>query len=103
MLSLQQAGVSAGVVKPIWSVLDDPHLRGRGFFRKVQRAHLGEYLATTPWFRESQEPLEIRRVAPTLGEHSREVFARVTGLTGEQVDALESSGITGTVATRKRA
>jgi len=103
MLSLQQAGVSAGVVKPIWSVLDDPHLRSRGFFRKVQRAHLGEYLATTPWFRESQEPLEIRRVAPTLGEHSREVFSRVAGLTGVQVDALESSGITGTVATRKRA
>lgn len=103
MRSLQRAGVSAGVVKPIWSVLDDPHLRSRGFFRKVQRAHLGEYLATTPWFRESQEPLEICRVAPTLGEHSHEVFSRVTGLTAEQVEALESSGITGTVATRKRA
>lgn len=99
---LQLAGVSAGVVKPIWSVLEDPHLRSRGFFQKVQREHLGEYLATTPWFRERQQPLDISRVAPTLGEHSREVFSRVIGLTQEQVDALEKSGITGTLATRKR-
>lgn len=100
---LQRAGVGAGVVKPIGSVLEDPHLRSRGFFQKVQRAHLGEYLATTPWFRESEQPLAISRVAPTLGEHSREVFSRVIGLTQAQMDALEKSGITGTAATKKRA
>ena len=101
MRVLQMAGVSAGVARPVWGVLEDPHLRSRGFFKKVHREYLGEYLATTPWFRETERPVEISRLAPTLGEHSREVLSRVIGLAEEQVFALEKSGITGTVATKK--
>lgn len=101
MRELQMAGIGAGVVKPVWRVLDDPHFNDRGFFKKIPRAYLGEYLATTPWFRETVAPTEIVRPAPTLGEHSREVFARVLGMTREQQQALEDCGITGTLATRK--
>lgn len=101
MRELQMAGIGAGVVKPVWHVLDDPHFNDRGFFKKIPRAYLGEYLTTTPWFRETVAPTEVVRPAPTLGEHSREVFARVLGMTREQQQALEDCGITGTLATRK--
>ena len=101
MRKLQTAGVGAGVVRPVWHVLNDPHLKHRGFFTKIPRAYLGEYLATTPWFRETDSPTRIVRPAPTLGEHSREVFWRVLGMTQEQQQELEDRGITGTCATRK--
>ena len=101
MRELQMAGISAGVVNPIWDVLDDPHFIDRGFFKKIPRAYLGEYLATTPWFRETATPMEVVRPAPTLGEHSREIFSRVLGLTQEQQLRLEEHGITGTSATKR--
>lgn len=103
MGELQRAGVRAGVVKPVWRVLDDPHLRDRGFFKKIPRAYLGEYLTTTPWFRETAAPTEVVRPAPTLGEHSREIFSRVLGMTQARQQSLEACGITGTSATKKSA
>jgi crotonobetainyl-CoA:carnitine CoA-transferase CaiB-like acyl-CoA transferase len=39
-------------------------------------------------------PSEIRRPAPTLGEHSREVLAEA-GLSGAEIDALAASGALG--------
>ncbi len=101
MQELQMAGVSAGVVKPIWNVLDDPHLKSRGFFKTIPRDFIGEYIATTPWFREKTFPMPIVRPAPTLGEHSQEVFFRVLGMNEEQYQALKESGITGNEATKK--
>jgi crotonobetainyl-CoA:carnitine CoA-transferase CaiB-like acyl-CoA transferase len=102
MNKLQQAGICAGVVKPVWEVQEDIHLRSRGVFTNIYREHIGEYLATTAVFRESDLPMKIIRSAPTLGEHSREVFNRVLGLSEEQFFKLEEKGITGTQATIKR-
>lgn len=101
MHTLQHAGVCAGVVKSMAEVLHDPHLRARGFFQPVQRAWVGEYLATTPYFRQGPGPTPLRRVSPTLGEHTREVLSRTLGLTGEQITALEQQGISGTAARPK--
>jgi len=101
MRELQMAGIAAGVVKPVWHVLDDPHFKDRGFFKKTPRAYLGEYIATAPWFRETVAPMEIVRPAPTLGEHSHEVFSLVLGMTQEQQQSLVDYGITGSVAIKK--
>lgn len=103
MRELQKASVAAGVVQPIWRVMEDAHLNDRGFFSRIPRAYLGEYMATTAWFRETASATQLVRPAPTLGEHNREVFSRVLGLTQEQQQVLEDSGITGTSATRKGA
>ena len=45
--------------------------------------------------------MPIVRPAPTLGEHSQEVFFRVLGMNEEQYQALKESGITGNEATKK--
>ncbi|GLC90810.1 CoA transferase [Cupriavidus sp. TA19] len=100
---LQQAGVAAGVVRPMSQVLEDIHLRARGFWREVERAHIGTYTASTPWFRTGPQPTPVRNVAPTLGEHTEAVLSRVLGLGADQIADLERQGITGTVAKPKRA
>ncbi len=103
MSELQQAGISAGVVKPIWTVLRDPHFRSRHFFTEISRAYIGEFLATTPWFRDPDAPIMTVRPAPTLGEHNSEVFARVLGMSKEEQQKLEKAGIIGNTATKKAA
>lgn len=102
MDELQNAGIAAGVVKPVWEIQDDIHLMSRGVFRQIHREYLGEYLATTPIFRETDTPLKSIRSAPTLGEHSQEVFERILGINSEQFLKLEQKGITGTQAIMKR-
>lgn len=103
MRCLQEAGVAAGVVRPMWQVLQDPHLQARGFWQQLDRAHSGTYTASAAWFREGAEPMPIRNAAPTLGEHTDEVLTRVLGLTPEQIEDLERQGITGKAARPKRA
>ena len=101
MYELQNAGVCAAVVKPVWQTLEDIHLRSRGVFTTMYRKYLGEFLATTPIFREYETTTEVVRPAPTLGEHSQEIFKKLLGLTDEKIRELEEKGITGTLATSK--
>ena len=67
----------------------------------MYRKYLGEFLATTPIFREYETTTEVVRPAPTLGEHSQEIFKKLLGLTDEKIRELEEKGITGTLATSK--
>lgn len=103
MRHLQQAGIPAGVVRPMAQVLEDAHLRARGFWREVERPWVGTYMASTAWFRTGRKPMPIRHVSPTLGEHTDEVLSRVLGLSPDRIAQLEQSGITGTAARRKSA
>jgi crotonobetainyl-CoA:carnitine CoA-transferase CaiB-like acyl-CoA transferase len=101
MRLLQQAGIAAGVVRPMSQVLQDSHLHARGFWREVERAHIGTYTASTAWFRTGSDAMPIRNVAPTLGEHTEDMLTRVLGLSAEQIAQLERMGITGKAAQPK--
>ncbi len=103
MHALQHAGVGAAVVRPMKDVLHDPHLRRRGFLQPVTRPHVGEYLATAPYLRTGTEPLPTRNLAPTLGEHNREVLGGLLGLPPERLAALDAAGVTGTAAVPRSA
>lgn len=98
MRLLQESGIAAGVVRPMREVLHDAHLHARGFWREADREYVGRFLASTAWFRTGPEPMDIRQVAPTLGQHTQEVLTRVLGLTPDQVRELERQGITGRTA-----
>ena len=95
MQALQAAGVAAAVARPMAQVLQDPHLRARGFWQQVERAHVGTYTANTAWFRSGTAPTPTRSVSPTLGQHTDAVLARVLGLDAAQLADLAQRGITG--------
>lgn len=101
MATLQRAGVAAGAVRSIEQLLQDRHLHARGFWQPVTRAHVGTYLSSTPFFRLARAALPLRQVAPTLGEHTDAVLARVLGCTPGQLAALAQQGVTGRTAQRK--
>ncbi len=54
-----------------------------------------------PW-KMSATPGEVRWPSPTLGQHNREVFGGLLGLTSDDVKALEETGVIGTKPTGSR-
>ena len=92
---LQARGVPAG---PSWGVRDlaaDGDLRGRGYLAVVDHAELGpREIAGTPG-RFSAMPDRGYRPSPLLGEHNREVFGGLLGLTDAELGELRAEGVIG--------
>ena len=99
---LQAAGVPAGPVLRGPDLLADRHYAERGTFITVDHPHVGpKQYPGLPW-KMSRTPGEVRWPSPTLGQHNREIFNGLLGLTGEEIDALESGGVIGTKPTGSR-
>lgn len=74
---LQDADIPFTPVKSPRDLLDDPHLRAIGFFDEVRHPTEGEIRNIGIPVRFSRTPGSIRRLAPTLGEHSAELRREV--------------------------
>lgn len=98
MRSLQAQGVCAGAAMTAADLVEDPHLKQRGFLQQLERAGGMRTYAGRP-FRIPRIPIAIRHVA-TLGEHNEAVLREVAGLTSQEIRALESDGV---IANRPRA
>jgi len=88
LAALQAAGVPAGLVQNASEVLADEHLRERGYFVTLEHAEAGARVYDGPGFRLSGTPVELRRPAPLLGEHTWEIATDVLGLDGDEVGQL---------------
>ncbi len=99
---LQAAGVPAGQVLRGPDLLEDKHYAERGTFVNVDHPQVGpKQYPGIPW-KMSRTPGEVRWPSPTLGQHNREIFGGLLGLTGEEIDTLESDGVIGTKPTGSR-
>ena len=99
---LQSAGVPAGPVLRGPDLLADGHYAERGTFVTVDHSQVGpKQYPGLPW-KMSGTPGEVRWPSPTLGQHNHEIFGGLLGLTGKEIDALESGGVIGTKPTGSR-
>lgn len=101
MAELQAARIPAGAVRTVTQILQDPHLRARGFWKEVDRPFIGRFTSSSTIFRHNGQPMPMPRVAPTLGEHSAEILERILGLQHADIQALEAAGVIGSVASPK--
>jgi benzylsuccinate CoA-transferase BbsF subunit len=93
MAVLQSRGVPAGVVQNTRDIMtSDPQLRARGHWVRMNHAEMGESIYNAPPFRFSEVPVRLRRPAPLLGEHTREVCAEL-GLEDSEIDELTEQGV----------
>ncbi|MBI2614284.1 MAG: CoA transferase [Gemmatimonadetes bacterium] len=91
--ALERAGVPAGPVLTIGEMLDHPQTAARAMRTRVPHAKLGavETLGFPIHLRAT--PAEVRRGAPMLGEHTREVLAEFGYQTGEIEELVKAGAV----------
>lgn len=90
---LQAAGVPAGFMRRLHEYEDDPHLQARGFFRTLVQPGLpAPILMENGPVKALNLPDPDLRPAPFLAQHTREVAARLLGLSPEQIEESIAAG-----------
>jgi len=85
------ASVAAGPVYEFDEVFADPQVAHLGIVTEVDQPGHGRMRMLAPPFRASATPPLIRRPAPRLGEHTREVLAEL-GLDESEIERLAKVG-----------
>jgi crotonobetainyl-CoA:carnitine CoA-transferase CaiB-like acyl-CoA transferase len=89
---LQSEGIEAVPVQDWQDLLDDPQLRDRGHFERLEHTKLGQCWYQHNGFRLSDAPARYARPSPMLGEHTEEVLRDILGLSPAEIAELEHSG-----------
>ncbi len=88
---LEKAGVPAGPVLSIGEMLAHPQTRAREMIVETEHSRLGRVATLGFPVKFSASPATVRRGAPVLGEHSRDVLLEL-GYTTAEIDALAAAG-----------
>ncbi|AFR49811.1 CaiB/BaiF CoA transferase family protein [Gordonia sp. KTR9] len=89
---LRAHGVACGPIYDVSQVHADAHMQHRGVTTTTSHPILGQVRHLTVPLRMSQTPAEVRRTAPLLGEHTREVLA-ASGFAEAEIDELVNRGV----------
>jgi crotonobetainyl-CoA:carnitine CoA-transferase CaiB-like acyl-CoA transferase len=90
----QELGLPWGAIRSMDEIIDDQHLRDRGFFVEVGHPELGRsFIYPGPAAIYSMSPWRISRRAPLAGEHNVEIFCGELGLSKAELAVLAESGV----------
>jgi crotonobetainyl-CoA:carnitine CoA-transferase CaiB-like acyl-CoA transferase len=93
MTLLQEAGVAAGIVQDAKDLAQDPQLRGRSFFIKVDHPIRGEVILDGNPIKLSATPAQCQRAAPLLGQDNNYVYQELLGMKQEEIVSYTEQGI----------
>ena len=85
-------GVPFTPVNTIADFVNHPHVKERGFFAEVSHPKIGSVRQPGPPYKFTRTPCVIRRPAPQLGEHNREVYGKLLQRGPDEIDRLAGSG-----------
>ncbi|WP_096700862.1 CoA transferase [Magnetospirillum sp. 15-1] len=88
MDELLRRGVRAGVVKDAREVIEDEHLRRRGFWAYLDHHEVGSTLYNRAPITMSRTPLVMETAAPSIGQHTRTLLTEMLGYSDQDVDGL---------------
>lgn len=92
MTLLEEADVPFMPMHDLRSILDDPQLKATGFFIEAEHPSEGRIRTMRiPVRWKHHQPATLRRHAPRLGEHTREVLAQL-GYTAAEIEAMLAAG-----------
>jgi crotonobetainyl-CoA:carnitine CoA-transferase CaiB-like acyl-CoA transferase len=89
---LEEAGVPAGPVLDVKQMHADPQVQARDMVVEVRHSRVGAVKTIGAAVKFSETPGGVRRGAPVLGEHTREVL-REYGYADSDIDALAAAGV----------
>jgi len=92
---LVAAGVPAAPVFDPRNTHAHPQLAARGYYETVDHPEVGAQATPTVPFRYASVDRWLRRPAPTLGQHNREILGGLLGLSDAEIDALAQAKVIG--------
>jgi len=93
MEMMQQAGVPAGVVQTSKDLLNDPQMKHREHFRKLEHPEIGLHSYHAPAYRLSKTPCDIHRAGPTLGQDNEYVYREILGFSDDEIADMLKEGV----------
>jgi len=91
---LENGGVPCGAINNYAEVFSDPQVQARELAVEIAHPTLGTLRTLGTPLKMSETPLDVRRRAPLLGEHTEEVLREV-GYTLSEIDSLRQVGAIG--------
>jgi crotonobetainyl-CoA:carnitine CoA-transferase CaiB-like acyl-CoA transferase len=91
---LQAHGIKAGAVLNAADLVNDPHLKERGFFEEIEHPEAGKHIMPGISWKMSRTPGRIERPAPCFSEHNRYVFGELLDMSDEEIEQLAQEGVT---------
>ena len=85
--------VPVGTAYSAADIFTDPHMEARGDLVAVADPVIGAVRQQAPFPRLARHPTPVPRGAPRLGEHNREVWCDLVGLTEEELTDLRERGV----------
>ena len=86
----QSKGVPCTPVNIPADFYQDPHVRQRGTFAEVEHPVVGRFSVVRPVSVFSRTGCQVRRTAPLLGQHNREVYCHELGFDEAELTRLET-------------
>jgi len=93
--SMAAAGVPCGKVATVGEMIDDPQVRQQNMIVELAHPTIGKLPMHGLTVGLSDTPGELRRPAPSVGEHTREVLGEWAGLDTAAIDELLVAGVVG--------
>jgi crotonobetainyl-CoA:carnitine CoA-transferase CaiB-like acyl-CoA transferase len=91
LAAFERADIPVQRMNSLEDIMRDPHLAAIGYFRPIEHPSEGTLVSMKVPSEWSGTQPEVRRHAPRLGEHTREVL-REAGYSDAQIDGLAKSG-----------
>jgi crotonobetainyl-CoA:carnitine CoA-transferase CaiB-like acyl-CoA transferase len=88
----EQAGLPAGPIYNMKEVLENEQTRARNMLTEVPHQTLGTIKTLGAPVKFSGTPAEVRRGAPVLGQHTREILAEI-GFSLDEIEQMEAGRI----------
>lgn len=90
---LREAEVPCGPINDIAQAFADPHVRHRGMRVEIPHPEIGTIPVVANPIRYSATPVDYRIPPPLLGQHNREVYQGLLGLSDEDLERLTASRV----------
>ena len=93
--TLQDVSVPCEIVSTLLEAAENDAFRRMGLFETIAHSKSGIFHYPVPSWDFEDEYRRPQKPAPTLGEHSNEIFVGLTGRSESEINRFERLGLTG--------
>ncbi|MCH8861357.1 MAG: CoA transferase, partial [Proteobacteria bacterium] len=91
--TMEEHGVPAGKIYKAPDMLEDPHFKAREAIVHVDDPKYKKLFMQNVFPKMSDTPGAVHSSGPALGAHNKEVYEGLLGLSPEQLDEMEKTGV----------